>query len=261
MKINIIGLNKAKILVALFENAKKSKWTEATIGNTMCQDASVRSMMSDIYQPRINDEIKKLELTEDAATQLLSSCSSIDYVGPVLISIDFSTDIIDTNIYDRNNHKNGGCKSAEDVIYEQFGVKLFAHASRKTHYSSYSSLFISTVSSDTNSQKALDIATQESLQALLNPACKLYNLPFIGISVELPLGTSMSELTSYAELLKNIGIVVKIKPESTIAGIMAIAAKLEIQHETLESFSSKVKNLHVLATESSEVRGPHLNAS
>ena len=41
MQINITGLDKAKVLVALYNNAKNSKWTHLTIGSEMCPDPAV----------------------------------------------------------------------------------------------------------------------------------------------------------------------------------------------------------------------------
>lgn len=112
------GLDKAKLLVALYDNAKNSKWTKATIGNTMCPDSFVRDMMSSFYQPKIEAEIKKLELSEEMAEKLLASNSQVDYVGSVLIKINFSSDKIDTAHYDKYNHGNGGAELAGDVVSE-----------------------------------------------------------------------------------------------------------------------------------------------
>ena len=98
MKHDISGLDKAKLLVALYDNAKNSAWTKGTLRN----------------MPFLSGQ--KLELSEDKARDLLSKNSSVDYVGPVLIKTSFSGDTIDTSSYDRDHHGNGGAKLAEDVI-------------------------------------------------------------------------------------------------------------------------------------------------
>lgn len=118
MRYDISGLDKAKLLVALYDNAKNSKWTKATIGNIMCPDSFVCDMMSSVYQPKIEAKIKKLELTEEMAEKLLASSSQVDYVGPVLININFSGDEIDTTSYDKYNHGKGGAELAGDVVSE-----------------------------------------------------------------------------------------------------------------------------------------------
>lgn len=86
MKHNISGLDKVKLLIALYDNAKNSAWTKGTLRN----------------MPFLSGQ--KLELSEDKARQLLDSNSYIDYVGPVLIKTSFSDDIIDTTSYDKDHH-------------------------------------------------------------------------------------------------------------------------------------------------------------
>ncbi|WP_419418539.1 hypothetical protein ACNVED_08210 [Legionella sp. D16C41] len=100
MTHDISGLDKAKLLIALYDNAKNSAWTKGTLRN----------------MPFLSGQ--KLELSEEKARQLLSNNSYIDYVGPVLIKTSFSGDTIDTSSYDRDHHGNGGAKLAGDVISE-----------------------------------------------------------------------------------------------------------------------------------------------
>ena len=84
--------------MALHDNAKNSAWTKGTLRN----------------MPFLSGQ--KLELSEEKARELLSSSSTVDYVGPVLIKTTFSGDTIDTSSYDRDHHGNGGAKLAGDVI-------------------------------------------------------------------------------------------------------------------------------------------------
>src|SRR5262245_22243227 len=105
MKHDISRLNKAHLLVALYENAKTSKWTRATIENEICRDPYVFNMLREKYQPEVNAKFAKLVLTEDQAQKLLDS-PSIDYIGPVLIKINFSGDKIDTSAYDEAHQKD-----------------------------------------------------------------------------------------------------------------------------------------------------------
>jgi hypothetical protein len=117
MKIDITGLNKAQLLVALYNNAKTSEWTKATIGNEICPDEFVRNMHKDIFQPRIDKRIQELSLTEEDANQLLNSKrNQIDYIGPVCIKINLSGNEIDTEWYDKTHNKNGGAELAEIVV-------------------------------------------------------------------------------------------------------------------------------------------------
>lgn len=98
MRHDITGLNKAAVLVALYDNAKNSNWTKATISNIPFLAA------------------QKLELNTEKAQQLLAANSRIDYIGAVLIKIDFSGNTIDTSSYDKDHHGNGGAKLAVTVI-------------------------------------------------------------------------------------------------------------------------------------------------
>lgn len=115
-QLDISGLDKAKVLVELFNNAKRSKWTQATIGNSMCPDEFVRDMLASIYQPQVDEAINKLELSVEEARLLLIKSFKVDYIGAVLIRIDFSREKIDTSLYDQDNHGNGGAELAETVI-------------------------------------------------------------------------------------------------------------------------------------------------
>lgn len=115
-QLDIGGLDKAKVLVELFNNAKRSQWTQATVGNTMCPDKFVRDMLAHIYQPRIDAAINELSFSEQEAEALLNKSLKVEYIGAVLIRIDFSQDKIDTSKYDQDHHGNGGAELAERVI-------------------------------------------------------------------------------------------------------------------------------------------------
>lgn len=119
MKHNISNLDKSKLLVALFNNAKKSQWTAATIKNKICPDPWVYNLNKDRHDEDLSTQLSKLELTETEAQKLLASSKYIDYIGPVLIKIDFSKPDIDTTLYDADNHKFGEpTQSAHTVISE-----------------------------------------------------------------------------------------------------------------------------------------------
>jgi hypothetical protein len=64
--LNTLGIEKHKLLIALFNNAKRSKWTEATVGNSVCPDPFVRSLpiFLTAYKSQIAESIDNLNLTE-----------------------------------------------------------------------------------------------------------------------------------------------------------------------------------------------------
>jgi len=113
--VDIHGIDKSKLLIELFNNAKKSKWTKATIGNEMCPDEFVQDMLAHIYQPQIQEKINQLHLSEERSKSLLESSGYVDYIGPVAIKIDFSKDTIDVAQYDEL-HKQSNISSAKDLV-------------------------------------------------------------------------------------------------------------------------------------------------
>jgi hypothetical protein len=115
-KVNIHGIDKHTLLVALFNNAKKSKWTEGSIGNLMCPDEFVRDMMADFYQPRIEEKINQLYLSEEKAKSILESSKYVDNISYVAIRIDFSKDIIDVTKYDELHKQGNNILSAKDIV-------------------------------------------------------------------------------------------------------------------------------------------------
>ena len=108
MKLDITGLNKAQLLVALYNNAKNSVWTQATIGNKLCPDEFVLSMLKDTFQPEIDAQIKGLNLTEKEADELLAYGDKIGYIGPVLIKMNLSGNEVDTTRYDKDHRCSDG---------------------------------------------------------------------------------------------------------------------------------------------------------
>jgi hypothetical protein len=112
------GIVKHILLLALFNNAKKSKWTEATIRNLICTDEFVRKLpiFTTTYGPQIADKINKINLSEENAIAILKSNSRVDYIDEVGIKIDFSGDIIDVGQYESMHKESDGVLSVEDVI-------------------------------------------------------------------------------------------------------------------------------------------------
>lgn len=98
MKHDITGLDKANLLVALYNNAKNSAWTKATL------------------RSRPFSNMKQTELTKEIALEILDEGSLVQYVGAVFIYISFFNNIIDTECYDREHYNKGNAKSAQDVI-------------------------------------------------------------------------------------------------------------------------------------------------
>lgn len=105
MAINIQGLDKSELLLALYNNAKSSDWTRATIRN-----------LPFLTIPN---------LTVEQAKEQLSRSSYVDYIGPVLIKINFSRDSISTDIYDRDNT---GVKTASKIVEELKAATLTIEA-------------------------------------------------------------------------------------------------------------------------------------
>ena len=98
-KHEISGLDKATLLVALFDNAKNSGWTKRNL--------------QECGQFFPNQSPK---LTKEEAQKKLDANPKIGYIGAVLIKIDFSGNTISTVAYDDDNHGNGGSTLAADVI-------------------------------------------------------------------------------------------------------------------------------------------------
>lgn len=53
-KIDIQSIDKAKLLVALFNNAKNSALTQSSIGNIICPDKFVRDMLPQNHEYKKN---------------------------------------------------------------------------------------------------------------------------------------------------------------------------------------------------------------
>lgn len=240
MNLNISGLDKAKLLVALYNNAKDSRWTEASIGNSMCPDSFVRELIGHFYQPRIDAEIKKLELSEEIAQKLLASCSRVEYIGPVKIMIDFSTDTIDPAIYDRDNYGNGGARPAEDVVS---GLR---RGSPSKHPSFGATTALSSVgyfsASGGSDSEELESSITDKIRTLIHPGCEFFHMDIIGTSITLPRGTAQSDLERYAALLLSAGIDVTIQPESSF-----LDPELNIKGETLEALHSKMLSIEPIS--------------
>lgn len=98
MKLDITGLDKANLLVALYNNAKNSAWTKATL------------------RSRPFSNTKQIELTKEIALEILDEGWFVQYIGAVFIYISFFNETIDTECYDREHHNKGNAKSAQDVI-------------------------------------------------------------------------------------------------------------------------------------------------
>jgi hypothetical protein len=113
---NISGLNKPQLLVALFNNAKNSQATLAKIGYTVCPDKFVLDHHISIFKPKIDEKVRKLQLSEDDAKTILNKKSYIDHVDIVSIKIDFSEDTINTFCYDVDHNEENGVLSSADVI-------------------------------------------------------------------------------------------------------------------------------------------------
>jgi hypothetical protein len=116
--VNTQGIEKHILLLALFNNAKKSKWTEGTIGSLICPDEFVRNsaIFLNAYGAQIADKINNLSLSEENAKAILKSGSRVDYINEVGIKIDFSGDTIDVGHYELMHKKSDVVLSVEDLI-------------------------------------------------------------------------------------------------------------------------------------------------
>lgn len=107
---------KAKVLVALYNNAKTSQRTRQVIFFTKVPDPYLFNTIGDLYKKEIDDEIKSLNLDLPQAILILKKRSYVDYLGPVEIKIDFSQDNIDTTFYDKAHCQENSVKSAAVII-------------------------------------------------------------------------------------------------------------------------------------------------
>jgi hypothetical protein len=114
--IEVCDIDKPQLLIELFNNAKKSKWTEATIGNEMCPDEFVRDIERDIYQPLIQKKLAQLSLSEEKAKSILAYNQYVDYIGPVAIKINFSKNMINVTAYNETHAKGNNIKRAEELV-------------------------------------------------------------------------------------------------------------------------------------------------
>lgn len=94
---SIRGLNKAEVLLALYNNAKTS-WHTQLIETTLF--------------------FLNSSLNEAEAQELLERNPKINCIGSVGIYIDFSGDTIDIETYDNRYYEQGTARSAADVIME-----------------------------------------------------------------------------------------------------------------------------------------------
>ncbi|KTD53829.1 hypothetical protein Lsan_3493 [Legionella santicrucis] len=102
MKVNIQGLPKHQVLIALYENAKNSQWTYNTMAIKICN--SHEPCITRYYQTEINDAFMSMVLTEEEAQTNLSANLYVDYIGFIAIKISFTEDLIDVSNYDKLHH-------------------------------------------------------------------------------------------------------------------------------------------------------------
>ena len=109
--INIEGLRKEDVLVALFKNVYKK---------SSSYDRAWMFLADSCYFDGANPVGMDFPPTAYEARQILWSNKNkfVDYVGPVLFKIDFSCNIIDTKNYDKNHETatNPKVKTAKDCI-------------------------------------------------------------------------------------------------------------------------------------------------
>jgi hypothetical protein len=242
MKININGLDKVKVLMALYDNAKKSTYTQESIANSLWPDEFIFKQNRAYFQPKVDTAISTLELTEEGARVWLADPYRLSSIGLVSIKIDFSNDDIDTTSYDEDHQAKGGAKLALDIINALRSESNFK-VGTKTQITS-----VGKGIAPEDTVKSLETSTQEAIQSLFHPTCKLFNSSYIGLSIIIPLDVPILEITGYADLLKSAGVHVKITPQSKLS-VTTNPAKLTIKNETLESLNGKITTL--LASKSS----------
>ncbi|MAZ38990.1 MAG: hypothetical protein CMF49_02635 [Legionellales bacterium] len=158
MLIDISGLDKAQVLIALFNNAKHSTHCWDTIGSMFCSEDSMRrnSAVKDFYDEKINAVLQTVNLTYEEASTLIKKTSVIKdkvYIKHVKLPIDFREDIIDCTEYNKMHHD---VDNAWEVL-----KKLGAKQSWESKYisSGESAAFSSTYSSSRNTSSYYNAGT------------------------------------------------------------------------------------------------------
>lgn len=223
--INIDGLSKEDVILALFKNVYgKSEEAKQTKSNIMKFTPNEPGIYSEPY----NFEIYKI----------LHRNKYIDYLGCVKFSMDFSSNIIDTNIYDEF-HKPGknGVESAKTVIDKlrrsselKNEFKSPAKKAASPSLSNTSCSFSNSMAKSNIEKSANKTIAEEKLTALLGKSCHLMNLYLDHYVFQFSSEQSYEMLQKDAASLANKGIVVTAEaPASLCSGSVKIPAKLRFE--------------------------------
>jgi hypothetical protein len=226
-KINISGLSKERVILALFKNVYgKSEEAKQTKINIMRYTPN---------EPGIYSEPHDFEISE-----MLRRNQFIDYLGCVKIFMDFSQSIIDTDLYD-TRHKTGtnGIESATAVIEklrprrELKDEKKSTFSSRATNsrpplHSNYS--FTGDMEKKNTDKSSKKAVAEEKLTLLLEKPCRLAHLYLDHYVLEFSSEQSYETLQKDAALLASKEIAVVATASSSLCGgLVKIPAKLEFE--------------------------------
>jgi len=220
-KINISDLSKEVVILALFKNVyRKSEEAKQTKSTLMSLSPNA---------PGIYSEPKDFEISEKLRRE-----KYINYLGCVKFSMDFSGNIIDTDLYDEL-HKPGanGVESAAVVIERlrpkrELKEESKSSAPAATHLSHASSSFTATMTKISANKSADKTIAEEKLTALLGKPCRLTHLYTDKYIFEFSSEQSYETLQKDATSLASKGITVVAKaPNSLCGGLVKIPANLE----------------------------------
>ncbi|MFA5960162.1 MAG: hypothetical protein WC785_06565 [Tatlockia sp.] len=255
MKVNIQGLPKPQVLMALFENAKKSQRTYYTVAIRICK--SPEPCIIRAYQTEMDDQFKSMVLTEGEAQSMLSRNLYVDYHEMVAMKILFSENEIDTSEYDRLHYRadDESIKKASDVIKD---LKKRLEISQSASIPAVNSHLDSTNNNSnantfwSNNNKAFSFekikneivqSINATLQSVFD-SCSFLHSTAVGSIIEFPWDTSLDKIDAFHQLLEGLGFSVKIEPQTELmGGIVKVKPKLKLLNETLDSIVVKLQPL------------------